>query len=50
MNTTAAAAPRAIDAGRLRMHRARKRVNAVALVLSLAAMAFGLLWLIWILV
>lgn len=27
----------------------RKRVNAVALVLSLAAMAFGLFWLFWIL-
>ncbi len=28
----------------------RKRVNAIALTLSLAAMAFGLVWLIWILV
>ena len=28
----------------------RKRVNAIALTLSLAAMAFGLFWLIWILV
>jgi phosphate transport system permease protein len=34
---------------RLPMHRARKRVNFVALALSLAAMAFGLFWLIWIL-
>ncbi len=30
-------------------YRARKRLNAVALVLSLAAMAFGVFWLIWIL-
>ena len=28
----------------------RKLVNAVALALSLAAMAFGLFWLLWILV
>ena len=34
---------------RLRKHAQRKRVNAIALVLSLAAMAFGLFWLIWIL-
>jgi phosphate transport system permease protein len=34
---------------RLPMHRRRKAVNAVALALSLAAMAFGLIWLIWIL-
>jgi len=32
------------------MHAKRKRVNALALTLSLAAMAFGLVWLIWILV
>ncbi|MCK6425419.1 MAG: phosphate ABC transporter permease PstA [Burkholderiaceae bacterium] len=37
------------DAGRLAMHRRRKLVNVVALSLSLAAMAFGLVWLIWIL-
>ena len=34
---------------RLPLHRRRKRVNAVALSLSLAAMGFGLFWLIWIL-
>jgi phosphate transport system permease protein len=28
---------------------ARKRVNKVALALSLAAMAFGVFWLVWIL-
>jgi phosphate transport system permease protein len=38
-----------LDAPRLRRHRGRKRVNAVALTLSLAAMAFGLFWLAWIL-
>jgi phosphate transport system permease protein len=31
------------------MHRRRKRTNVVALTLSLAAMAFGVIWLIWIL-
>ena len=35
---------------RLARHAHRKRVNAVALTLALAAMAFGLFWLIWILV
>lgn len=37
-------------AAKLAKHRARKRVNAIALALSLAAMAFGVFWLIWILV
>ena len=37
-------------AARRRCTARRKRVNAVALTLSLAAMAFGLFWLIWILV
>lgn len=35
---------------RLANHRRRKRINAIALTLSLAAMAFGLFWLIWILI
>jgi phosphate transport system permease protein len=39
----------ALDPGRLAMHRRRKRTNVVALTLSLAAMAFGVIWLIWIL-
>lgn len=39
-----------IDAARLRKHRGRKMVNAIALTLSMAAMAFGLFWLIWILI
>jgi phosphate transport system permease protein len=34
---------------RERMYRRRKTVNKVALALSLAAMAFGVFWLIWIL-
>lgn len=38
------------DASRLAMHRKRKRVNRIALALSLAAMAFGVFWLVWILV
>jgi len=38
-----------IDAGRLAAHKRRKRVNALALALSLAAMAFGVFWLLWIL-
>ncbi|WP_083438685.1 phosphate ABC transporter permease PstA [Caldimonas brevitalea] len=37
------------DPGRLAMHRRRKRVNAIALTLSLLAMAFGVFWLLWIL-
>jgi phosphate transport system permease protein len=39
-----------LDAKRLAMHAKRKRLNAVALTLSLGAMAFGVFWLIWILV
>ena len=38
------------DAARLRLHARRKRVNAAALTLALGAMAFGLFWLIWILI
>jgi phosphate transport system permease protein len=38
------------DAGRLAHHKQRKIVNQVALALSLAAMAFGVFWLIWILI
>ena len=38
-----------IDAGRLAMHNKRKRMNVVALALSLCAMAFGMFWLAWIL-
>ena len=47
------AAPR-VDAqaaaSRVRRAAQRRRVNAIALALSLAAMAFGVFWLVWILV
>ena len=39
-----------IDPQRMALHRRRKLVNTVALTLALGAMAFGLLWLVWILV
>jgi phosphate transport system permease protein len=37
------------DPGRMALHRRRKVVNAVTLTLALAAMVFGLVWLVWIL-
>jgi phosphate transport system permease protein len=37
------------DPAKLSLHRKRKRVNALALTLSLGAMAFGVVWLVWIL-
>ena len=37
------------QAGRLAKHRSRKRTNVMALTLAIAAMAFGLFWLLWIL-
>ena len=39
-----------MQAIRARRHAARKRTNVIALTLSLAAMAFGLVWRVWILV
>ncbi|MEX3547812.1 MAG: phosphate ABC transporter permease PstA [Burkholderia sp.] len=39
----------ALEAMRSRLQARRKRTNAFALTLSLAAMAFGLIWLVWIL-
>ena len=39
----------ALSASRASHHASRKRVNLVALALSLAAMAFGIFWLLWIL-
>jgi phosphate transport system permease protein len=52
MNPANASPARAtgMDRGRLAMHARRKRINLLALTLSLAAMAFGLFWLAWILV
>jgi phosphate transport system permease protein len=38
-----------LDASRLAHHARRKRVNVIALTLSLAAMSFGIFWLLWIL-
>ncbi len=48
--TTMTAQATALQASRVAKHASRKRVNAIALTLSLAAMAFGLFWLIWILI
>jgi phosphate transport system permease protein len=39
----------ALSAPKLAKHRARRRVNVIALTLSLLAMGFGLFWLAWIL-
>lgn len=39
-----------LQASRAAKHARRKRVNAVALTLSVGAMLFGLFWLIWILI
>ncbi len=49
MSTSSQAFTAAQQVGRVAMHQRRKRVNLVALVLSLGAMAFGLFWLFWIL-
>jgi len=40
----------ATEESRLRLHLRRKRTNVVALTLALAAMAFGIFWLVWILI
>jgi phosphate transport system permease protein len=39
-----------LSASRLAMHARRKRTNAIALTLALLAMAFGVFWLVWILI
>ena len=54
MNTATSTGQRLIDAAELAETRrvrfaSRKRVNTLALALSLAAMAFGVFWLVWIL-
>jgi len=49
MSNGISASSAAIAASRQKMQAKRKRVNGVALSLSLAAMAFGVFWLIWIL-
>lgn len=38
-----------VQATRMKLQRRRRGTNAIALTLSLAAMAFGLVWLVWIL-
>ncbi|WP_206999702.1 phosphate ABC transporter permease PstA [Trinickia mobilis] len=49
MKMPGSASPEQLEAVRDRLQRRRRATNAVALTLSLAAMAFGLLWLVWIL-
>ncbi|WP_416763219.1 phosphate ABC transporter permease PstA [Roseateles sp. So40a] len=39
----------ATTAGRMAMYQKRRRINVIALTLSLGAMSLGLIWLIWIL-
>jgi phosphate transport system permease protein len=39
-----------LEQSRRRLHLRRKRTNVIALTLALAAMAFGIFWLVWILV
>jgi phosphate transport system permease protein len=46
----AMATPDAAQLARRRLHARRQRRNVVALTLALAAMAFGIFWLVWILV
>ncbi|KQW66699.1 MULTISPECIES: phosphate ABC transporter permease PstA [unclassified Methylibium] len=50
MSSIANSGVSALQASRLSKHASRKRINAIALVMSLAAMAFGVFWLIWILI
>ena len=50
MNTALPVDPADHQVRRLDKHAARKRTNAIALTLALAAMSFGLFWLIWILI
>jgi phosphate transport system permease protein len=49
MNAATTAFTPAQQVGRLAKHQRRKRFNAVALTLALGAMAFGVFWLLWIL-
>ncbi len=48
--STAAVAPTSAEVARRRLHARRKTRNVVALALALLAMAFGIFWLVWILV
>ncbi|MBI0325621.1 phosphate ABC transporter permease PstA [Burkholderia plantarii] len=49
MNMPGGQSGAALEAMRERLQRRRKGTNAIALTLSLAAMLFGLVWLVWIL-
>jgi len=49
MNMPGSASPEQLEAVRNRLQKRRRATNAVALTMSLAAMAFGLIWLVWIL-
>jgi phosphate transport system permease protein len=49
MNMPGSADPAALEAMRVKLQGRRRIKNAIALTLSLAAMAFGLIWLVWIL-
>jgi phosphate transport system permease protein len=50
MSAPAAARAAVPRTARDRLHARRKRINALALTLAMIAMAFGLFWLVWILV
>jgi len=50
IGATVATPERTAPLARERLHARRKRRNVVALTLALAAMAFGIFWLVWILV
>ena len=41
--------PKGTEADRLKQFHKRKRINKIAITLSLFAMAFGVFWLLWIL-
>ncbi|RKP50663.1 phosphate ABC transporter permease PstA [Trinickia fusca] len=49
MHVPGSASPEVLQATRDRLQRRRRAINAFALTMSLGAMAFGLLWLVWIL-
>ena len=48
-NTFVMSSPPSLDGTRLAKHRRRKVVNRIALTMAMLAMAFGVFWLIWIL-
>ncbi len=50
MSSITSPASASLQARRMSLHARRKRINVIALVLALAAMSFGVFWLIWILI